>query len=74
MEMKESFNVQAGDLCIYDPLAMTIYRKNNKLCLDEKDSIIVLVLNTDYDNHYHSCLTAEGHTIIIYSLYLVKIS
>lgn len=70
MESKETINI--GDLCIYDPLAMTIYRKQSSLNIKHPE-FIMLVIGIEDKSSYYTCLSNKGETIVIYYQYLTKL-
>ena len=71
MENKETINI--GDICIYDPLSTTRYRRQSKLNILHPDFIMLVVDIKDEKNHY-TCLSSRGEKITIHFDYLTKVS
>ena len=69
MEKKEAINI--GDVCIYDPLATTTYRRQSKLNI-KHPCFIMLIVDVE-KSVYYTCLSNKGETFIIHQLYLTKI-
>ncbi len=70
MESKETINI--GDICVYDPLAMTIYRSQSSLDIKHPEFIMLIVDRADKKYHY-TCLDSSGEIVILHFEYLTKI-
>ena len=70
MERKETINI--GDICVYDPLAMTIYRSQSSLDIKHPEFIMLIVDRADKKYHY-TCLDSSGEIVILHFEYLTKI-
>ena len=70
MESKETINI--GDICVYDPLAKTTYRKQSNLDILYPEFIMLIVDRADKKYHY-TCLDSSGEIVILHFEYLTKI-